>query len=435
MIKRAARRSEPEDGKEIESQAYVVGGYRFRMHITQVEELTFRQEFQRGDLTHDADVILIQDIKNLALFLSPSEIVTKDLVRFLNTNTVHAFLKALIIYFEYFLKTVEFVLIRRDDISGEKAQIQSEESTEIKRIFSEHLSQYRLLLAREYSEILLGNGEMKRFYHITPIVNISQSIKDQHFHESFLAICTQVVWIALHRRDLELIDFEMNRLFRSEHFKLIRSERFQFSDVEASMLYGRNYKRCNYRAQNSPLIQELRGVQKENSPILWIGERLYRGNDLRIAQIELEFIVPESQLCLIDVSHGILGHPKKLYDTMLNIDWDSVRLQNYSKMYDPYCIVRKPYLSIPQLDAQKLRKHCRTYESYYRLHHLNEGWNRKMMHKWFRRDEIVKYFKTEAMLTDIWMMCRREVEDTSYGPSVDEITKKFLAQKEKLRKK
>ncbi|KAM7344093.1 protein phosphatase 1 regulatory subunit 36-like [Cochliomyia hominivorax] len=412
----------------------VIGGFKFLANINQLEEMIFRQEFQRSDTTHDYEVILIQDIKNLVLFLAPKEIVTKDIIYFLNTKTIHRFLKALIIYFEYFLKLVEFILIRRDEISGEKAQIQSGESTEIKRIYSQHLMQYRLLLAREYSEILLGNGEMKKFYHLKPIVNISQSIKDKFFHESFLAFCTCFVWIAMHRRDLELIDMEMNRLFRSEHFSLRRAERYEFSKAEAGLLYGKNYKRCNYRAQNSPLIMELNKVEKQNVPLLWLGERKYRGTDLRILQIELEYIVPDSQLCLIDVSQGILGHPKKLYDTMLNINWEAVRFENYSELYDPYRIIRQPYLQIPKLNAEDLRKTCEKYESYYQIKSSFEGWEAKMLKKWLRREEVIKYFKTEGIITDVWIKSQKEIEDTSYGPSVDEIINKFIKRKEKLRK-
>jgi len=51
-------------------------------------------------------------------------------------------------------------------------------------------------------------------------------------------------------------------------------------------LYGRNNKIVNYRTQISPLIQELEHVAEEDMPILWIGERKYRGTDVRIAEME-----------------------------------------------------------------------------------------------------------------------------------------------------
>lgn len=418
----------------IKEEFIATNGYKFKMDMNQVEEMIFRQEFQRPDTTYDADVILIQDIVNVVLFLAPSEFIVKKLINFLNTHTVNKFMKALIIYFEYFLKMVEFVLIRRDEISCEQAQIQSDESTEIKRIFSEHLSQHRLLLAREYSTILLGEGDMAVSYHIRPVVNISKSLEDKVFHERFLAVCTQVVWISMHRRAYDVIEMEMNRLFRSEHFKLTRSNKLQFSTVEATMLYGKNYKRVNYRAQNSPLIQEISNVAEQNLPILWIGERKYRGTDIRIHQLELEYIVPDSQLSLIDVSHGILGHPKKIYNTILKINWEAVRFENYNALYDPYRIIRQPYLTIPSLDAEKIRKQAKNYESFYQLVHQFEPWSPDILKTWYKRDAIISYILKKGLITNIWTKCQKDVDDTSYGPSVQEITEKFLSQKQKLRK-
>ncbi|XP_075165363.1 uncharacterized protein LOC142237819 [Haematobia irritans] len=417
----------------IDERFITIGGYTFLKELDKVQEMIYCQEFQRSEFTHDADVILIQDIKNLVLYLAPSEIVTKDFVNFINTETVHSMLKALIIYFEHFLKLMEFIMIRRDETTGEKAKMQSKESTEIKRIFSAHLTQYRILLAREYSNILLGDGEMKMFYHTKPVVNISRTMKDLRFHEGFLAFCTLVVWVACHRQNFDAIVVEMNRLFRSEHFTLSRPK-YKLKDGEASLLYGKNYKRCNYRAQNSPLIQELTNVDNENLPIFWIGHRKYRGNNLRISQIEYEFIVPSSQLSLLDgVTHGILGRPKKLYDTMLNIKWNAVFDEYYHK-YDPYNVLVQPYLQIPKLD-EKEPKTFKSFEPYYNLVHSTELWDREMLKKWIRRDAIINYFKTEGMLTTVWLKCRKEVEDTSHGPSVDEIIMKFLLRKEKMRKK
>ncbi|XP_036333413.1 protein phosphatase 1 regulatory subunit 36-like [Rhagoletis pomonella] len=430
-------RIEFEDTKDAElvKEDYVnTCGFNFSKTVNQLEELIFRQEFQRSDLTHDADVILVQDIKNVVLFLAPSEIITKDFIYFLHTFTVDRFLRALIIYFEYYLKMVEFVLIRRDEITGDKAQIQSEDTNEIKRIYSEYLTQHRLLLAREYSTIIMGEGEMKRFYHITPIVNISQSIKDKRFYETFLAFSTQVVWIAMHRRAYDYIDLEMYRLFRSEHFKLKRYAHINFTQAEANMLYGKNYKRRNYRTQNSPLIQELANVATENLPILWIGERKYRGTDLRVHQMELEYIVPDSQLILIDTCHGILGHPKKIYDTILNMNWEAVRFQNYSETYDPYQIKRQPALKVPSIDAEKMRKYAQEFDTYYHVRMQYERVSKAVIDKWCRRDEVIEYFSAEDMITNIVTKCERELQRDSYGPSVQEITDKFLERKKLLRK-
>uniref|UniRef100_A0A1A9Z5F5 Protein phosphatase 1 regulatory subunit 36 n=1 Tax=Glossina pallidipes TaxID=7398 RepID=A0A1A9Z5F5_GLOPL len=401
----------------------MTNGFNFPTTINQVHELIYRQEFARPPISYDSDVIIIQDVKNLVAFLAPSTLLTKSLVEFINTETVASFLKALIIYFQYFLQVVEFILIQRDEITGEKAILLNAENPDMQRAFSAHLQQYRLLVAREYSHIILGESDTKKFYHIKPIVNISRSSFDDSFHEAFLAYCTQVVWIALHRRAYDVIDMEMNRLFRSEHFKLTHYPRYHFTKPEARTLYGPNYKICNYRTQNSPLIQELTKVDKHNLPILYIGKRKYRGNDLRIMQIELEYMVDSAQLSLIGFSLGILGHPKSLYNTLLKLDWQAVRKNNYSATYDPFLIFRQPHLEIPSLDEEKLRHYSETYKSFYQVKRRTEFWNPSMIRKWKKRDKIVKYFEAEGVISDIVVKCTKEIADASEGPSVEEIMK------------
>ncbi|KAL9922202.1 protein phosphatase 1 regulatory subunit 36-like isoform 1-T1 [Glossina fuscipes fuscipes] len=424
-----------EASKEAKKDEFMMtNGFNFSTTLNQVHELIYRQEFQRPLISYDYDFITTQDVQNLVAFLAPSTLLSKSLVEFINTETVASFLKALIIYFQYFLQVVEFILIQRDEITGEKAILLNAENPDMQRAFSAHLQQYRLLVAREYSHIILGEGDTKKFYHIKPIVNISRSSFDDSFHEAFLAYCTQVVWITLHRRAYDIIDMEMNRLFRSEHFKLTKYPRYQFTKPEAQTLYGPNYKLCNYRTQNSPLIQELTKVDKRNLPILYIGKQKYRGNDLRIMQIELEYIVDSAQLSLIGFNLGILGHPKRLYNTLLRLDWEAVRKNNFSATYDPFGIFRQPHLEIPSLDEEKLRQYSETYDSLYEVKRGNEVWSPSMIRKWKKRDKIVKYFEAEGVISDVWVKCIKEVADTSDGPSVEGIVKKFLDEKAKLRK-
>lgn len=424
-----------EASKEAKKDEFMMtNGFKFSTTLNQLHELVYRQEFARPPISYDSDVIITQDVKNLVAFLAPSRLFTKSLVEFINTETVAFFLKALIVYFQYFLQVVEFILIQRDEITGEKAMLLNAENPDMQRAFSAHLQQYRLLVARQYSSIILGEGDTKKFYHIKPIVNISRSRFDDSFHEAFLAYSTQVVWITLHRRAYDVIDMEMNRLFRSEHFKLTNYPRYHFTKPEAQTLYGPNYKICNYRTQNSPLIQELTKVDKHNLPILYIGKRKYRGTDLRIMQIEFEYMVDSAQMSLIGFNLGILGHPKKLYNTLLKLDWQAVRKNNFSATYDPLGIFRQPHLEIPPLDEEKLRHYSETYESLYQVKRRSEFWNPSMIRKWKKRDKIVQYFEAEGVISDVLIKCMKEVADTSEGPSVEEIVKKFLDEKAKLRK-
>ncbi|XP_033245520.1 uncharacterized protein LOC108157344 isoform X2 [Drosophila miranda] len=422
------------DLEDVEERYISTNSFNFLRTITQEEELVFRHVYGRDDTTYDTRAVELNDIRDLVLFLMPSEFLRPKFVEFMHHQAVYHLLHSLTIYFEYYLRMVEFVLIRRDEISGEKAQIQNEQTNDMKRVFSVYLSQYRMLVARNYSVIIKGEGDLEKFYHMKKLVNISQSIWDKNFHEQLLACSTQIVWIAMHRRAYNVIEMEMNRLFRSEHFVTSRPEYLSFTPAERSLLYGRNSKIVNYRTQVSPLIQELQHIRAEDLPILWIGERKYRGTDIRIMEMELEYIVPGPQLRLIDVAHGILGHPKKLYNTLLELDWPSVRYSNFSKHHDPYHIIRQPHLDIPKIDAMKMRQMTVQYEHFYEIHNLFETCHRQVIFKWLRREKIIKFYRSGGLLTNIVSRCEKELATTAHGPRVDQIIANYFKVKSRLRK-
>ncbi|XP_062126392.1 uncharacterized protein LOC133839078 [Drosophila sulfurigaster albostrigata] len=427
---------EPHNDLEDAKERYIeTNGYKFLRTINQEEEMIFRQQYVRSEATFDTDTVVINDVRDLVLFLMPKEFLTMKFLEFIHKPAVHRLIHALIIYFEYFLRLVEFVLVRRDELAGDMAQIQSEQTNEMKRIFSIYLSQYRMLVARNYSVILKGQGDMAQFYHMKEIVNISATIKDKYFHEQFLAVTIQIVWIAMHRRAYNVIEMEMNRLFRSEHFVTDRPEYLKFTPAEKSLLYGRNNKIVNYRTQVSPLIQELEHIADEDLPILWIGERKYRGTDTRIVQIELEYIVPGPQLFMIDVAHGILGHPKILYDTMLNLDWPAVRFANYSVEHDPYHIVRQPHLQIPNIDEVKLRRMSKNYDQFFKVYRIYEPSSRHMLNKWSQREKVINFYRSGGVLDDIYVRCRKDIMKSTYGPTVMNIITKYFKLVSRLRKK
>ncbi|KAH8241246.1 hypothetical protein KR032_004970 [Drosophila birchii] len=424
---------EPHNDLENARERYITtNGYKFLRTIDQEEELIFRQAYVRDNSTYDSDTVVINDIRDLVLFLMPSELLTHRFVEFMHRPAVHRLLHAVIIYFEYFLRMVEFVLVRRDELAG---QIQSEQTIEMKKTFSIYLSQYRILVARNYSVILKGEGDMADYYHLKEIVNISDMARDKVFYEQFLAVMIQIVWIAMHRRAYYVIELEMNRLFRSDHFVMTRPEYLNFSPAERSLLYGKNYKLVNYRSQISPLIQELQHVDEEDMPILWIGERKYRGTDRRIAEIELEYIVPGPQLRMIDVAHGILGHPKALYNTILDLDWPTVRYSNFSPQFDPHHIVRQPYLEIPKMDALKMRKMSEHYEHFFKVYRIYEPHSMATLIKWLKRDKLIQFYRSGGLLlTNIVSRCEKELNDTMPSLTVDQIIANYFKVMYRLRK-
>lgn len=62
--------------------------------------------------------------------------------------------------------------------------------------------------------------------------------------------------------------------------------------------------------------------------------------------LELQFVTAECHLRLIGERRGILGHPKSLYDTMLNLNENSVLKTNFDEGYDPHGLIRKVFIKI-----------------------------------------------------------------------------------------
>jgi Protein phosphatase 1 inhibitor len=62
--------------------------------------------------------------------------------------------------------------------------------------------------------------------------------------------------------------------------------------------------------------------------------------------LEMNFITPECHLCLVGCRLGILGRPKYLYDTMLNLNEAALRKMNWNEEYDPYGVISRVFINI-----------------------------------------------------------------------------------------
>lgn len=177
-------------------------GIQFKDYMDEIEENIFRQTFARRPESKDCDVITLQDIKDVAIFSAPAGSYTASVIEFMHTETYDQFLNDLVIYFEYFLKLVEFLMIRRDEI---KSKMRNMVSVEIEQALSGYLVQYRLLLAREYSLIITGSGDTKSFHHLANKSKQSKTLKDSLFFNTVLCFSMRIVWIALHRKSYKII--------------------------------------------------------------------------------------------------------------------------------------------------------------------------------------------------------------------------------------
>jgi hypothetical protein len=149
-----------------ESQLIEEMGISFTDYMDQAEEAIFREIFQRPKDFVDSDVVTLQDIKNVALFTIRSPMncgIQKPSTYFISmvhTNAYDRFLYNLIVYIDYFLMIVEFLLIRRDELNSEEnPKFCDTYSVKVEEFLAKQLSDRRILIAREYSKVY--NNQIK----------------------------------------------------------------------------------------------------------------------------------------------------------------------------------------------------------------------------------------------------------------------------------
>lgn len=127
-------------------------GLKFIEDLNVAGEKHFLEKFQRKSTFCDSEVVTLQDIKNLVLFILVSK-SPKKFVKFVHSEIYDKFLHSIIFYFDLFLRVLEFLLIRRDHEFSQKSRDTT--SLKVERSLSNQLSDRRLLVAREYSKVSL----------------------------------------------------------------------------------------------------------------------------------------------------------------------------------------------------------------------------------------------------------------------------------------
>ena len=81
-------------------------------------------------------------------------------------------------------------------------------------------------------------------------------------------------------------------------------------------------------------------------------------------QLELEYSIPEYQLHLVGLRRGILGHPKCLYDSMLNLNENTLRKMELSDDCDPYGLLKQASIeihTINELDVERFEEKTKSF--------------------------------------------------------------------------
>ncbi|XP_041972940.1 protein phosphatase 1 regulatory subunit 36-like [Aricia agestis] len=296
------------------------GTVEFRDDLDIIEQIRFRRRYQRKTKPGQPDVITVQGVKDLALYTAPFTILSPMLISMLHLPTTERFIRALVLYVQYYLQISDEMANR---IIACETKIRTPQCEILERDFRENLSDLRILVAKEYSTVLVGGCDTKKFHHMGPNKKRrSLSDKDARFIETFIRMCVQIVWLALGRQQFNQIELEVNRIFKTEIFNSVEHRLHtdyvtKMTKVEKGVLLGeclRHDKKLNTR---SPLMNEVFCHRDIDYRMLGLGAIKY--NQMTHRQVYLKEAISgaEEQLAEMGIVLGIIGLPQGHFDTML----------------------------------------------------------------------------------------------------------------------
>ncbi|XP_057665486.1 uncharacterized protein LOC130899514 [Diorhabda carinulata] len=291
----------------------------FKDTFGSASQTRFRKNYERKVKINDTNVVILQDCKDVALFSCDVKCLTPEFIKFFHTKIVDKFLRSCIIYFQYYIQVWNLMLLRRIEASR---KLRQPIVTELENIVRDDLADLRSMVARDYAAILTGVGDSKKFHHMCNENNVSLSDKDRKRFEMFVKMTVRVIWIALKKKNLTIIEKEMNRLLRTtifspmEHDKL-KMYQFLATPEETRILRGKAYRKEKKLLHRSQLIQEII-FDVHDYRMLCIGVTDVEDRSERLDYLRMAYTAPEDLLEELEVGVGILGVPRKFLDPMLN---------------------------------------------------------------------------------------------------------------------
>ncbi|KYQ46633.1 Uncharacterized protein C14orf50 [Trachymyrmex zeteki] len=321
QAKRRRKRTAAVPTSEIYSpHAYLILCYREMLNDN--EKIRFRKNYLRKVMPDEPDIIILQDIKDLVLFLLVTS-VSPQFINFFHLPVVDQFLRALIIYFQRFVQIWE-------DLGHERAATMRKAPNPLARghrsRYADEMHTLRCVLGREYADLLLGCRDGPRYHHMITnskrTATQSQGEKDLRIYEALISVAHRVVWIALQRKHFTLIELELHRLLRTEAYNTAQRQSSSrliqdMLEDDIRILHGpKTTLKTRKLLRNSPLPHEL-----------IYGDCDYRLLSLGIADIDIHhpkiaylrnaLLVDEEKLSQLEIKVGILGHNRSDYDIML----------------------------------------------------------------------------------------------------------------------
>ncbi|KAF5270343.1 hypothetical protein FQR65_LT05531 [Abscondita terminalis] len=290
---------------------------RFREVVDHLDQARFRRYHQRRCKPNEPNVITIQDIKDVAVYLAHPKSLTLDFIKFFHIPSMDRFLRALIVYFQFYMQVWETLLLRREEADHKLYQ---PHVTIIEDRIRDDLADLRLLVSREYCAMLVGAVDTRKFHHmLSNKNNVSASDKDRRRFETLICMSVRVVWIALHRKHLHIIEKELNRMLRTDLFNSSAHNELveiYISPGEKRILWGQANTSEQKLFYKSLTTKELT-LGKHDHRLLVIGIKQFEPTDERMEYLEMALSAPEEMLLPNGMAVGLLGEPRKYYDVML----------------------------------------------------------------------------------------------------------------------
>ncbi|XP_050460440.1 uncharacterized protein LOC126856195 isoform X1 [Cataglyphis hispanica] len=312
--------------EEYESKIYCPHAYlilSYREMLNDSEKIRFRKHYLRKVAPNEPDVIILQDIKDLVLFLLLTP-VSPQFIHFFHLAIVDRFLRALIIYFQHYVEIWE-------DLMQERAATMKKAPNPLARghrsRYAEELRSLRCVLGREYADLILGCQSGPQYHHMMAgkkqTITQSQGEKDLRIFEAFISTAHRVIWIALQRKHYNLIELELHRLLRTQAYNTAQRQSGSrlIQDMlkdDIRILHG-SYKIAlkSRLLRNSPLPHELMYTDCDyrllSLGILDIDVR----DELQIDYLKHALFIDEEMLSVMNIKVGILGQNRSDYDIML----------------------------------------------------------------------------------------------------------------------
>ncbi|CAH0669054.1 unnamed protein product [Spodoptera exigua] len=235
-----------------------------------IEALQITSKAPTGTIEFRDDIDLIeQDVKDIALYTAPLSILSPMLIDMLHLPTTERFLRALIFCCAYYLQIAEEMTTR---ILDQATKIRTKRCEVLENQYRENLSDLRLLVAKEYC--------------------------------------------------IMLIELECHRVMKSEIFNTVEhmSKTGYLSKMapeEKNVLLGTCLSHDKKLNTKSPLMNEVFCHRPIDFRLMGLGVVKYKRVSTRLDYLYLIVAGPEEKLFELNMSVGLIGLQRSLFDTML----------------------------------------------------------------------------------------------------------------------